>query len=178
MATDPGASGAVVVRPARRDEVAAVLELWRVADAVPSVSDDPGSLGRLLEASADALLVAEAEGRVAGTIIAGWDGWRGNLYRLAVLPTALPGGPPTWPGRPSHPGLAAAQTRRRTVTTFPRMRPSGPNGIGLYSLLAGSRRTRSPLREKCLMVAPSSVPGTSAATMSPFWASRCARTTT
>jgi ribosomal protein S18 acetylase RimI-like enzyme len=88
VATDPGASGAVVVRPARRDEVAAVLELWRVADAVPSVSDDSGSLDRLLKASADALLVAEAEGRVVGTIIAGWDGWRGNLYRLAVLPTA------------------------------------------------------------------------------------------
>ena len=63
------------------------------------------------------------------------------------------------------------QTRRRTVTTLPRMRPSGPNGMGLYSLLAGSRRTRSPLREKCLTVAPSSVPGTRAATMSPFWAS-------
>jgi ribosomal protein S18 acetylase RimI-like enzyme len=77
----------VTVRPARRDDVAVVLELWRAADAVPSVSDDPDSLGRLLEASGDALLVAEVEGRVVGTIIAGWDGWRGNLYRLAVLPT-------------------------------------------------------------------------------------------
>jgi ribosomal protein S18 acetylase RimI-like enzyme len=87
--SDPGALGAVVeVRPGRRDDLAVVLELWRAADAVPSVSDDPDSLGRLLEASGDALLVAEAEGRVVGTIIAGWDGWRGNLYRLAVLPTA------------------------------------------------------------------------------------------
>jgi ribosomal protein S18 acetylase RimI-like enzyme len=23
-----------------------------------------------------------------GTIVAGWDGWRGSLYRLAVLPAA------------------------------------------------------------------------------------------
>ena len=76
------------MRPGRPDEVGTVLALWRAADAVPSASDDPGSLVRLLEASGDALLVAEVEGRVAGTIIAGWDGWRGNLYRLAVLPSA------------------------------------------------------------------------------------------
>jgi ribosomal protein S18 acetylase RimI-like enzyme len=88
VAVDPGAAGAVAVRPARPEEVAAVLALWRAADAVPGVSDDPASVDRLLEASADALLVAEAEGRMVGTIIAGWDGWRGNLYRLAVLPTA------------------------------------------------------------------------------------------
>ncbi len=82
---DPGAG--VLVRPARRSEIPAVLELWRQADAVPSVSDDPVSLGRLLDVSEDALLVAEAGGRLVGTIVAGWDGWRGNLYRLAVLPT-------------------------------------------------------------------------------------------
>jgi ribosomal protein S18 acetylase RimI-like enzyme len=96
---DPGLG--VVVRPARRSEIPAVLALWREADAVPSISDDPASLGRLLATSDDALLVAEvpgpeapepghpgAGGRLVGTIVAGWDGWRGNLYRLAVLPTA------------------------------------------------------------------------------------------
>jgi ribosomal protein S18 acetylase RimI-like enzyme len=76
----------VLVRPARRAEIPAVLALWREADAVPSVSDDPAGLGRLLDTSQDALLVAEAGGRLVGTIVAGWDGWRGNLYRLAVLP--------------------------------------------------------------------------------------------
>ena len=94
----------VVVRPARRSEIPAVLALWREADAVPSISDDPASLRRLLDTSEDALLVAEtadnpepggpepdgpgAGGRLVGTIVAGWDGWRGNLYRLAVLPAA------------------------------------------------------------------------------------------
>jgi ribosomal protein S18 acetylase RimI-like enzyme len=78
----------VVVRPGRPEEVPAVLELWRAAGSVPSVSDDPVSLERLLETSADALLVAEADGRIVGTIIAGWDGWRANFYRLAVLPSA------------------------------------------------------------------------------------------
>ena len=77
----------MLVRPARRSEIPAVLALWREADAVPSVSDDPASLARLLDTSEDALLVAEDGGRLVGTIVAGWDGWRGNLYRLAVLPT-------------------------------------------------------------------------------------------
>jgi ribosomal protein S18 acetylase RimI-like enzyme len=82
---DPGPG--VLVRPAHRAEIPTVLALWREADAVPSVSDDPASLGRLHDTSEDALLVAEAGGRLVGTIVAGWDGWRGNLYRLAVLPT-------------------------------------------------------------------------------------------
>lgn len=63
-----------------------VLALWRAADAVPTVSDDAASLLRLLDGRTDALLVAEVDGRLVGTLIAAWDGWRGNLYRLAVLP--------------------------------------------------------------------------------------------
>jgi ribosomal protein S18 acetylase RimI-like enzyme len=78
----------VLVRPGRPEEIPEVLALWREAGSVPGVSDDPASLERLLETSADALLVAQVEGRVAGTVIAGWDGWRGSLYRLAVRPPA------------------------------------------------------------------------------------------
>ena len=77
-----------MVRPGRPEEIPEVLALWRAAGSVPGVSDDPASLGRLLETSGDALLVPQVEGRLAGTIIAGWDGWRGSLYRLAVLPPA------------------------------------------------------------------------------------------
>ncbi len=39
---------------------------------------------RLLDDSPAALLVAEMEGEIVGTLIAAWDGWRGNMYRLAV----------------------------------------------------------------------------------------------
>jgi ribosomal protein S18 acetylase RimI-like enzyme len=31
-----------------------------------------------------ALMVAEAESRLIGAVIAAWDGWRGTIYRLAV----------------------------------------------------------------------------------------------
>jgi ribosomal protein S18 acetylase RimI-like enzyme len=77
-----------MVRPGRPEEIPEVLALWREGGSVPGVSDDPASLEPLLETSADALLVAQVEGRVAGTVIAGWDGWRGSLYRLAVRPPA------------------------------------------------------------------------------------------
>ena len=38
----------------------------------------------MLDGSPAALLVAEDAGRVVGAVIAAWDGWRGNIYRLAV----------------------------------------------------------------------------------------------
>ena len=33
-----------------------------------------------------ALLLAEDGAQLVGSVIAGWDGWRGHLYRLAVHP--------------------------------------------------------------------------------------------
>ena len=39
---------------------------------------------RLIADSPAALLVAEPEGEIVGALIAAWDGWRGNMYRLAV----------------------------------------------------------------------------------------------
>jgi ribosomal protein S18 acetylase RimI-like enzyme len=39
---------------------------------------------RLLTHDADSLLVADAGGAILGALIAASDGWRGNMYRLAV----------------------------------------------------------------------------------------------
>ena len=75
------------IRPARSDEVEQVLALWREADATPSPTDNREEILKLLAEPAAVLLVAEAEGRLVGTVIGGWDGWRGNIYRLAVSPT-------------------------------------------------------------------------------------------
>lgn len=38
----------------------------------------------MVKGSPASLLVAEANGRLVGAVIAAWDGWRGNIYRLAV----------------------------------------------------------------------------------------------
>ncbi|MGC1851162.1 MAG: GNAT family N-acetyltransferase [Solirubrobacterales bacterium] len=39
---------------------------------------------RLIGDSSAALLVAERDNEIVGALIAAWDGWRGNMYRLAV----------------------------------------------------------------------------------------------
>jgi ribosomal protein S18 acetylase RimI-like enzyme len=64
----------------------AILSLWRAAGIAPGVSDTPTGLAALLDADRDALFVAESEGRIVGSLIAVWDGWRGSFYRLAVHP--------------------------------------------------------------------------------------------
>jgi ribosomal protein S18 acetylase RimI-like enzyme len=74
------------IRNATEEDIAAVLDLWDAADSSPSVSDSPDGLALLISADPDALLVAELDGVVVGSLIAAWDGWRGSFYRLAVLP--------------------------------------------------------------------------------------------
>ena len=65
-------------------DVDAVLRLWSEVIEHASIEDQVEDLHRLLARDAEALLVAEDEDGVVGTLVVGWDGWRGNLYRLAV----------------------------------------------------------------------------------------------
>jgi ribosomal protein S18 acetylase RimI-like enzyme len=74
------------IRAARAGDGRRVLALWTDADAEPSHTDDLASLARLIDHDPGALIVAEIDGRVVGTVIAGWDGWRGSVYRLVVAP--------------------------------------------------------------------------------------------
>ena len=75
------------LRSARRADGPAVLSLWRDSEAHPSSTDDLESLERLFMEHPGALIVAEEDGVVVGSVIAGWDGWRGSIYRLAVAPS-------------------------------------------------------------------------------------------
>jgi ribosomal protein S18 acetylase RimI-like enzyme len=76
----------VRIRPAVAADVPVVLELWRQAGSVPTRTDNEQAIERLLAHDASSLLIAEEDGAVVGTLIAAFDGWRGALYRLAVLP--------------------------------------------------------------------------------------------
>jgi ribosomal protein S18 acetylase RimI-like enzyme len=75
-----------LLRWGRPDDADAVVQLWKVAGAVPSVTDDPASVRALLAHDPEALIVAVAGGVIVGSLIVGEDGWRGHLYRLAVHP--------------------------------------------------------------------------------------------
>ena len=76
---------AIDIRPAGPDDIPAVLSLWLDA-AAPTTTDDGEGVAALLERDPGALLVAESSGRIVGTVIAAWDGWRGSVYRIAVAP--------------------------------------------------------------------------------------------
>jgi ribosomal protein S18 acetylase RimI-like enzyme len=77
----------ILIRPVRDDELDAVLRLWDAAEVTPlSISDSIEGLTRLIREPAALLLVATIDNRIVGSVIGGWDGWRGNIYRLAVTP--------------------------------------------------------------------------------------------
>ena len=75
------------LRPAVVDDVPEILTFWTAATAEPSSTDDTAGVRSLLERAPGALIVAVDDDAIVGTVIAGWDGWRGALYRLAVAPT-------------------------------------------------------------------------------------------
>src|SRR2546428_3329931 len=100
-------TGAVAIRPCRAEECEAVLALWRRAGAIPSPTDTLEELLRLVRSEhGDGFLVAVQAGAIVGSVIGGWDGGRGNIYRLAVGP----GGRRPGPARPAGP-----QGRRRAL---------------------------------------------------------------
>lgn len=74
------------IRTADTEDAAAVLAFWRRAAEGVSVSDDLPGVRGLIARDPEALLLAERDGRLVGTVIAGFDGWRCHLYRLAVAP--------------------------------------------------------------------------------------------
>lgn len=76
----------ILIRPAGRSDLDAVLRLWDEAEAEISHTDDVDGRIRLLDRDPGAMLVAEVGSQIVGSIIAGWDGWRGSIYRLAVHP--------------------------------------------------------------------------------------------
>jgi ribosomal protein S18 acetylase RimI-like enzyme len=77
----------LVVRGADSRELGAVLAFWATAaENASRPADTPGALAALHLRDPDALILAVEGSRIVGTIIAGWDGWRCHLYRLAVDP--------------------------------------------------------------------------------------------
>jgi ribosomal protein S18 acetylase RimI-like enzyme len=77
----------IAIRLAEDDDLPAVLQLWQEAEVTPpGPTDSLEGLTRLIHNPGGILLVAMLDGRIVGSVIGGWDGWRGNIYRLAVTP--------------------------------------------------------------------------------------------
>ena len=74
------------IRDCSKDEAESILDLWRRAEATVSATDTIDDIRRVATADMAILLVAEQDGQIVGSVIGGFDGWRGNIYRLAVHP--------------------------------------------------------------------------------------------
>jgi len=72
------------IRAAVAGDVEQVAELWTTSAGPTRLPSGATEAHRLLARDPEALLVAESDGRVIGTLIVGWDGWRCSLYRMAV----------------------------------------------------------------------------------------------
>jgi ribosomal protein S18 acetylase RimI-like enzyme len=80
-------SSDVGIRLADDDDLPAVLHLWQEAEVTPpGPTDSLEGLRRLIHDPGGVLVVAIIYGRIVGSVIGGWDGWRGSIYRLAVAP--------------------------------------------------------------------------------------------
>lgn len=74
------------IRTGTLADVTSVLALWQAAEGLPSATDTEQALRALLDRDPESLLVATVDETTVGSLIVGWDGWRGSFYRLAVEP--------------------------------------------------------------------------------------------
>ncbi|WP_149182977.1 GNAT family N-acetyltransferase [Streptomyces sp. TRM49041] len=75
------------IRAASPADLDTVLAFWKAAAEGTSISDDRDGVERLVARDPEALILAEdGGGELVGTVVAGFDGWRCHLYRLAVHP--------------------------------------------------------------------------------------------
>jgi len=74
----------VLVRAFKDTDEARVIELWTFAGLVRPWNDPKRDIERKLKVQRDLFLVAELDGVIVGTVMAGYEGHRGWINYLAV----------------------------------------------------------------------------------------------
>jgi ribosomal protein S18 acetylase RimI-like enzyme len=82
----------MTVRELGQSDVESVTALWREVDLVRPWNDPDGDFLGAVAGATSAVLGAEIDGLLVGTVMVGFDGHRGWLYYVAVAPTAQRGG--------------------------------------------------------------------------------------
>jgi hypothetical protein len=67
----------LLIRPGHVDDIEEVSAQWSNEETEPTHTDNPVSFRALLNHDPGSVLVAELDGSLVGTVIAGRDGWRG-----------------------------------------------------------------------------------------------------
>ena len=79
-------TGAITFRDCTPADIPAVLRLWKESGAIPTSTDTEEALSIRLCRDPQLFVLAFCADRLVGSLMGAWDGWRGNVYRLAVLP--------------------------------------------------------------------------------------------
>lgn len=76
----------LAIRPFTLPDTEAVVSLWQETGLTRSWNNPYQDINRKLAVQPELFLVADDEGEVVGTVMAGYDGHRGWLYYLASAP--------------------------------------------------------------------------------------------
>ena len=76
----------VTIREALPADFDTIIAMWYSIDRHTELPDQLEYLQQFHDFSPDLFLVAEADGRIVGSVIGGWDGWRGHIARLVADP--------------------------------------------------------------------------------------------
>lgn len=76
----------VQIRIYRLPDLSSVISLWEKCGLVVPQNDPQTDIEKKLQFQPDLFLVAEKNGRIAGTVMAGYEGHRGWINYLAVDP--------------------------------------------------------------------------------------------
>jgi len=74
------------IRPAAATECEVVVDIWELCGLTRPWNDAFADFDRALAQWASTILVAEDDGAIVGTAMTGFDGHRGWIYYLGVLP--------------------------------------------------------------------------------------------
>jgi ribosomal protein S18 acetylase RimI-like enzyme len=80
------------IRPFKKTDEAAVTALWRACGLVRPQNDPARDIARKLRVNPELFLVAEQDGRIVGSVMAGYEGHRGWINYLGVAPELQRGG--------------------------------------------------------------------------------------
>lgn len=87
MAVGPDPSG-LVIRPFAPEDEVAVISLWEAAGLTRPWNDPRKDIARKLRVQPEWFMVAITRGAIVGSVMAGYDGHRGWVNYLAVMPSS------------------------------------------------------------------------------------------